>query len=247
MSRSLGAGALVLLLLASLLVTAPARLLGLVLPAGQVAMQGFSGTVWRGKASRCLVQTPAGYLHLGAVGWQLDPLSLLLLAPRLSLDSRWGSQTLTGQLTLRGARDVDLAELEANIPAELLRQFIPVNLAGVLALQLGSLELRDGLPVKGDGRLVWRDGGWDSPSGPVALGSYALDFSQGAGGLLAGNVLTLSGVVAAQGTVTLQDRSYGVDITVSSETGLDGRLQQALGLVARPVDGGYRIKLDGSI
>jgi hypothetical protein len=45
--------------------------------------------------------------------------------------------------------------------------------------------------------------------------------------------------------VLLEDRSYDVDITVRSEGGLDERLQQALSLVARPVEQGYRIKLDG--
>jgi hypothetical protein len=71
MSRPLWAIALALLLLISLLITTPARLLGLVLPAGQVYAQGFSGTLWQGKASRALLQTPAGLLHLGAVSWKL--------------------------------------------------------------------------------------------------------------------------------------------------------------------------------
>ena len=170
MSRMLGALALVLLLLICLLATSPARLLGLVLPSGQVVMQGFDGTLWQGKASRCLVRTPAGYLHLGAVSWQLSPLSLLLFAPRLTLESRWGNQTLNTGLVLRGGADVDLAALDASIPADLLRQFVPVSLAGVLSVQLDQLNLRSGWPVEGAGRLVWQRGGWNSPSGPIAVG-----------------------------------------------------------------------------
>ena len=247
MSRILGAFALVLLLLVSLLASSPARLVGLVLPAGQVVMQGFSGTVWQGNASRCLVRTPAGYLHLGAVSWRLSPASLALFAPRLTLESRWGNQTLNTGLVLRGGDDIDLEALEATIPADLLRQFVPVTLAGALSVQLEQLKLRAGWPVEGSGRLVWQGGGWNSPSGPIPLGSYALDFRQPAGSALAGEVVTLAGGVSAEGSVRLEDRSYDVDITVRGEGGLDERLQQALSLMARPVDGGYRIKLEGEI
>lgn len=247
MSRILGASALLVLLLICLVATSPARLLGLVLPSGQVVMQGFSGTVWDGTASRCLVRTPAGYLHLGTVSWRLSPLSLALFAPRLTLESRWGNQTLETGLVLRGGEDVDLDAFEATIPADLLRQFVPVSLAGVLSVQLEQLKLRAGWPVEGAGRLVWQSGGWNSPTGPIALGSYALDFSQPPGSALVGEVVTLSGGVSAEGSVRLEDTSYDVDITLRGEGGLDERLQQALSLMARPVDGGYRIKLDGEI
>ena len=244
-SRTIRALALALLLLACLLATAPARLLGLLLPAEMVIMQGFSGTLWRGKVSRAMVQTPAGLLHLGAVKWRLSPLSLLLFSPQLSLDSDWGSQTLVTDLVLHGGQDVDLTALEATIPADLLRQFVPVELAGVLQLQSELLVLRGGVPVEGKGRLVWLNGGWDSPTGPVPLGSYALDFSQSPDAALMGQVLTLAGEVAAQGSLELAGRSYGIDITVRNEAGLDQRLQQALSLVARPVEDGFRIDLNG--
>ncbi|MDH5172698.1 MAG: type II secretion system protein N [Gammaproteobacteria bacterium] len=245
MSRTFGACALVLLLLSCLLVTAPARVVGLLLPSGEVIMQGFSGTLWRGEAGRCLVRTQAGYFHLGALNWRLDPWSLLLFAPRLALESKWGNQAIAASVVLRGAEDIDLYDLEARLPADLLRQFVPVNLAGVFSLQLESMKLRGGWPAEGAGRLVWQDAGWNSPGGPVPLGSYALDFAQAPDAALVGEVVTLSGAVAASGSVRLQGRAYGVDITLSGEGGLDQRLQQALALVARPVDQGYRIKLDG--
>ena len=244
-SRTIRASALALLLLVCLLATAPARLLGLLLPSEMVIMQGFSGTLWRGKASRCMVQTPAGLLHLGVVKWRLSPWSVILFSPHLSLDSHWGSQTLITDLVLHGGQDVDLTALEATIPADLLRQFVPVELAGVLQLQAEILALRGGVPVEGKGRLVWLNGGWDSPSGPVPLGSYALDFAQAPDAALVGQVLTLAGEVTAQGSVELENRSYGIDITVQSEGGLDMRLQQALSLVARPVEKGFRINLNG--
>ncbi len=245
MSRTLRVVALTLLLLICLVLTIPARLLGLLLPGDELVMQGFNGTLWRGSASRCLASTPAGYLHLGAVSWELNPLSLLLFAPRLTLDSKWGNQTLATGLVLRGGDDVDIHDLEASIPADLLRQFVPVSLSGALSVQLQQLSVRDGLPVEGAGRLVWQGGGWNAPSGPLPLGSYALDFQQAEGAALLGEVVTLAGEVSAEGTVQLQGKSYNIDILLVGENGLDERLQQALSLMARPVEGGYRLKLNG--
>jgi len=247
MSRLAWGVALALLLCISLLVSAPARLLLLVLPAEQVLMQGFGGTVWRGSASRCLVRAGPGYLHLGAVQWSLDPLSLLLLAPRLKIGSGWAGQTIAGELVLRSPQDLELREFEAVLSAEVLRQFIPVSLTGTLSAQLDKLQVRDSLPYSGAGRLVWQEGGWQSVRGLLPLGSYALDFEQAPGDVLLAEVLTLSGPVEAGGLVQLDGRVYTVDVLVSSEYTLDAELEQALSLLAAPGPQGYRVKLNGQL
>lgn len=237
--------ALALILLCSLLVSAPARMLSLVLPGEQVLMSGLAGTLWQGSASRCMLRLPQGYVHLGAVEWSLDPVSLLTLAPRLTLSSEWGSQAISGELTLRGARDLDIVDLEGQVDADLLRQFAPVALAGSFSLQVPKLQLRDGLPYSGEGRVVWQNGSWQSPRGPVALGSYVLDFQQAAGETLLGEVLTLSGPLEAEGKLQLERRQYSLDILVSSPEQLDKQLEQALSLIATPQDGAFRIGLAG--
>jgi len=246
-SRTARGIALVLLLLAALLASAPARLLGLLVPADRVVMQGFSGTLWRGSAGRCLVRTGPGYLHLGSVSWQLRPLSLLLFAPRLQLESVWGSQRLQGELVLHGASDIDLYRLEAGVPADLLRHFIPVALAGTLEAQVARLSLRSGLPREGEGRLVWREGVWLAPRGPLALGTYAVEFQQPQGQPLAAQVVTLAGPLRASGSAQLEGLRYAVDVLLESDGPPDEQLQQALSLIARPVTGGYRLQLDGEL
>ena len=238
---------LVLVLLCSLLASAPARMLSLVLPGEQVLMSGLAGTLWQGSASRCLLRLPQGYLHLGAVKWSLQPLSLLTLAPRLTLSSEWGSQSISGELALRGSRDIDIVELDGRIDADLLRQFAPVALAGSFFLQLARLQMRDGLPYGGEGRVVWQDGSWQSPRGPVQLGTYALDFNQPPGEALLGEVLTLAGPLEAEGRLQLEGRKYSLDILVSSPERLDEQLQQALSLMAAPEAGGFRIALAGDL
>ncbi len=102
MSPGLRAALAAVVFLVLLLALAPARVLGVMLPPGQVALSGYSGSLWRGSASRALVATPGGWLHLGRVQWRLRPWSLLLLTPRLAVDSNWGSQLARGDVIVRG-------------------------------------------------------------------------------------------------------------------------------------------------
>jgi len=92
---------------------------------------------------------------------------------------------------------------------------------------------------------VWERAAWQAPRGPIALGTYALEFTQPADGPLSGTVLTLAGPLEADGRVAVTGREYLVDVLVRSDEALDGQLTQALTLMAAPEGDGYRLKLDG--
>jgi hypothetical protein len=239
------AGILAPLLLLLLVVSAPARLLHLFVPADQVLLQGLEGTVWRGTASSVQLRLPQGFFHLGQVQWSLRPLSLITLSPRVSLESKWGSQSLAGEVALRGARDLDVDELELQFNATLLTNFAPVALDGFFNLQLAELKIREGLPHSAEGRLVWQGAAWRSPRGLVPLGTYAIDFLQPAGEILRGEVVTLTGPLTASGFAELEGRRYAVDILMGSEEELDPQLQQMLSLIAAPEGGDYRVGVSG--
>lgn len=243
--RSLQAIVLLLVLVFSLLAAAPARLITYVLPEGQVVLQGLSGTLWEGRASRAMVRIPAGFAHLGSVNWSLSATSLLSLSPALAVESRWGSQRFSGEVTSRGENHYWLENVQARVAADLLRQFAPVALGGHFDLQLSELTLENALPNGGSGRIVWERAAWQAPRGPIALGTYALEFTQPADGPLSGTVLTLAGPLEADGRVAVTGREYLVDVLVRSDEALDGQLTQALTLMAAPEGDGYRLKLDG--
>ncbi len=239
------AGLLALLFLLMLVVSAPARLLYLFVPSEQLLLQGLSGTVWRGIASSVQVRLPQGYFHLGRVQWRLRPLSLLTLSPRVEMESQWGNQSLSGDLVLRGQRDLDIRELDLQFDAALLTEFAPVALDGVFSLQLAGLKLRDGLPESADGRLEWQGAAWRSPRGLVPLGSYTMEFKQPPGEILRGEVMTLAGPLQAMGFAELDGRRYEVDILMGSDDELEPQLEQMLSLIATPEETNYRIGVDG--
>ena len=245
MSRIAAGLALLVLFVVIMLVNAPARLLAHVLPPNQVVMQGFEGTVWKGSASRCVIQLPVGFLHLGSVRWSLDPWSLLTFAPRVEVESKWGQQTAAGSLQVLGGRDLLVQDFDGRVGADLLRQFAPVAVGGSFNVQLAELELSDGLPLRAEGRLVWQQASWLSPRGAVPLGSYALDVMQPEGEALVGEVITLNGPLEAKGQVRLDGRRYALDVFAGGDDTLNAELTNALALLAEPEPDGYRIALEG--
>lgn len=241
-------GLLVALLLALLLVVrAPARLFSYLVPQEALLLQGVEGTLWQGSAARALLPTVGGYLHLGVMQWRLSPWSLLTLAPRVSVNSRWGNQQLSGVIVYHGEERIRLGEVDATLPATLVRQFLPLELRGDLSLLAGHLELREGLPYAADGRLVWHGGGWVSPQGPRSLGDYVVEFRQPAGEALVGDVTTLAGNLRAEGRVTLTGSEYDVDVLLAGEGLGDPQLRQALQLLAAPEGEGFRLSMQGSL
>lgn len=235
------------LFLVFLVASAPAGLLGLLVPADALVMQGFRGSIWRGSAARALVAVGHGYVHLGSVEWRLVPLSLLTLSPTVDLKSRWGSQSLSAQITLKGAESFDLRDVQATASAQLLRQFAPFSVDGDFSVQLEHLVIRDGMPRSITGQLVWQRAAWLSPQGSRPLGSYALDFKPSDNEVLIAELETLVGPVIATGDVQLKNRHYIVDVMLDSAEGLDVQLQQAVSLIGQPVSEGFHIKLEGEI
>lgn len=224
-----------------LLVTAPARLLDIFLPAGQLNLQGYQGTLWRGHASSSSLAVAGGWLQLGELEWKLSPLSLLILSPRVQIESRWGRQTVVADLQISPTGNLQLRDSSLSFSAALVKQWLPVALSGTLELLLVEMQVRDGMPVAGQGRLVWRDALWIGNRGSQALGDYVLEFTVEAEQRVRGTVITLSGPVQVEGSFEVEGRSYSVDATLSAEQGFDPELGSALELLAAPVDGGYQL------
>ena len=246
-SRLIAGLILALALLVYLLASAPARLLLSVVPGEGLILQGVRGTLWNGQASRVLLATGNGWLHLGATQWQLRPLSLLLLSPELAIESQWGRQTVEGDLKLYSEEEFALRGVQVSVDAALLRQYLPVGLEGDFSLQFEKLLVRNEALEEAVGRVVWQNGGWVSPQGPRQLGSYAVDLSTPEPGVIQGQVISLAGDLEAQGEVGLQGPQYSIDVVLSGQGLEDAQLRQALQLAAAPEGGDFRVTPEGGL
>ena len=242
MSRSVLAAACGGLLLLILLITAPARLVGYWLPDQQLSVQGFSGSLWRGQASRAAVAVPGGWLQLGEIEWRLSPWSLLWLSPHVELKARWGRQLIDASIIVSPAGTIELEQTSVTFSAGLIQQWLPVQLGGVINLLVPNMELAQGRPISGEGRLVWQHASWTGNSGSQLLGDYVIEFKVQADRQFSGVISTLAGPVQATGTVSLQGRNYTVDVQLESEQGFNREIANALQLMAAPIENGYQLK-----
>ena len=228
-------------LLMILLISAPARLLDVFLPADQVSLQAYNGTLWQGSAGSASLAVAGGWLQLGALEWRLSPWSLLLLSPRIQFESRWGGQMAVTDVQISPSGNLQFRDSSLSFSAALVKQWLPVALDGTLELLLVEMQVSDGMPLAGQGRLVWRDALWIGNRGRQALGDYVLAFTVEGEQQVRGTVTTLSGPVKVEGSFEMQGRSYSVDATLRAEQGFDAELASALQLLAAPVDGGYQL------
>ena len=239
----LGSLALVLLVIVGL----PARLIPLVVDDTNLRLSGLSGTVFDGRAARALVRTPAGFLHLGSVSWDVDPWSVLTLKPSLDLRMAWGAQR--AELSLQSKRNTTtLRDVDASIDAKLLRTLAPLAVEGRIGLQLAYLRLDGFSPMEADGRLVWQSAVWRSSSREHPLGSYVAQIQSPDDQVLAATIDTLSGPVAAVGFARLTGSRYDLDLTISGrDRALAPEVERALRLFASPEEDGYLLRLDGDL
>ena len=239
--------ALAALVLLLLLVTAPARLLGHLISPQMLAVSGFSGTIWSGRVASAAVPVAGGRFQLGVLQWQLRPLSLLILAPRLQINTRWGQQRVDAQISVGVTGKVRLSDASVTVPAELARHWLPVQLHGNLNLQTEKLVFVDRQPVAGGGRLVWQQAGWSGGGAPQPLGDYVLEFEVVAAGEVDADIITLAGPVNVEGGAKLYPDRYTVDAQLSNPEGLSRELSNALRLIATPTDSGFDIKLNTAL
>jgi general secretion pathway protein N len=185
-----------------------------------------------------------GLFELGRLEWRLSPFSLLLLSPRLDVESRWVAQLIVGDFALSRGGQLRIRDASISVSAGLLQRFLPVQLEGVFNLQLPGITLENGLPVAGEGRLVWQQARWFDGGRSRELGDYVLQFHVDEQQQLQGNVSTLSGPIEAHGKVQLAGRAYGVDLHLRSKAPFAPELRNALQLIASPEPGGFHVKLD---
>ena len=230
-----------------LLRTLPARLLPMVLPGNELQLSGLSGSLLKGRAARTLLITPAGPLHLGAVRWRFRPLRLLTFSPALSLRSTWAEQRFTADVTL-STSTLRIKDLDGRFSAALLRQFAPLALDGSIELLFDEISLDAQGPVEAEGRIVWQDAKWLSPSGPRLLGTYVAQLSSEGERQVQADVGTLAGPLRVEGTAQLANGNYRTNLRIDGDDApIDPGVAQALALLAAPEDSGYRLTLEGAL
>ena len=240
--------ALLLMLTVVLLATFPAALAwrwwGERAP--DLKLQGISGTIWNGTATRVAVRGQA----LGRMQWQLPFLRLVSGDPGISVDLAGPGIKLKGDLARGADGTLAISGLHAEAEAGWLAPALAIpelEPTGLLVTEGATLLLsRTGMPRAIDARIEWRNAG---VRGQVVarLGTLTIE-AHGQDGRISASVADQGdGEVEVRGTAQVDQGNY------RSETILIPRVQQgpvveALQWVGAPrPEGGRLLIVEGRI
>jgi len=224
---------------------APAWLVARFMPEA-VQLSALSGSLWQGSAARGTLWINGRALALGRLTWEVSPLSLLLLQPKVAITSGWGSQTMRSTLVIDGWQSIVMTDLQAQVEIGFVRQLLPLFVGGQVNLEFAELHLKGGVPQSAVGSLQWREAVWTAASGDVALGHYNVLVS-GHGSGLRGRVETVSGPLVVEGDLQWVENRYAVDLALSGPATENRGLAEALQFLAQPSPNGFDIVLSGTL
>lgn len=235
------AAAILLTLCAVVLATFPAavawRWWGERVP--DLKLQGISGTVWNGTATRVAVRGQV----LGRMEWQVPFAALVRGAPSVRVDLSGPGLQLKAVIVRQSADALALSELNAQAEAQWLGPALAIpelEPTGLVVTENASLVLsRGGMPQAIDAAIEWRNAG---VRGQVVarLGTIRIQAHGRDGRIQASVVDQGDGEVEIRGTASIDQGSY------RSETILVPRVEQgpvveALQWVGAPRPGGGRV------
>jgi general secretion pathway protein N len=236
----------VIVFIAFLVLTLPARhVLGWI-GGGQLAVQDVDGSAWRGRVFRLALNQQA----VGPLVWQFDPLMLLTgrTEYRVYVQSGNGGGELRSGVSLLGTRYVRDAQL--SIPAADIAQLLRLNLValgGNFQTDIEKLNFNAGWIDALEGRIVWQEAQIQQPS-QVALGNLQMQLSLSETQIL-GELSDDGGPLELSGDILIgQDKSYRLNALVKARDGADPQLQQALQMLGNPdAQGRYALQLSGAL
>ncbi|MGI9342929.1 MAG: type II secretion system protein N [Gammaproteobacteria bacterium] len=230
--------------------TVPARLLANLVPEDLVQMNDLSGTLWRGNAQTVEV---AG-VQLRDANWELHPLSLLLGRLALTLDAKWNTGYVRGDVAAGVTGSIRLRDVEIAGPlAPVLRQLNLSGTGGELAVDLTALDLEDRWPTRVNGSLrVGRLPLSMLGIQGAALASYALDFDiddVADDGAIPGVLTDGGGPMEVIGELRLTPPgSYAIQARIKARPNAPPELVNGLMLAGpKQADGSHDFQMTGSL
>jgi general secretion pathway protein N len=193
-----------------------------------VRLVGVDGTVFRGTAQEMMING----LPLSALDYRYLPSCILSLKVCYEITCEQGTFHLAYD-SLNSDTEVSQARIEYPV-AELARHMpnLLVKPVGSVELVIDELSMVQGKPAALNGKLIWRDLGFDNDGSIISIGDYQIDFS-GDQQKYDFELSDLDANLDAAGEGEIKaDGQYDVDIKITAESGIDPQVKKLLDLVA---------------
>lgn len=140
-----------------------------------LGLSGVRGTVWEGQARMASVEIDNQHYSLGALRWDLSPLSLLTLTPCADVNASLETQNIEGRVCAGLGGKVRVSDTSIDAPANLVQAGLPFPVEGQLSANIQSLAMADGQMQNLKGNLSWTGARVQAEGAWVTLGSYAAE------------------------------------------------------------------------
>ena len=193
-----------LLLVAVLLATFPARVAYNWFAPAELQLSGIAGSVWNGSAA----EGKAGGAYIRNISWHFKPMSLLSGRIGFGTHSNPASGTMDADVAVSPGGNLLLSGLSGNLPLDLLHPALQQSgIRGDIVLEFERIVIRDGKPVAAQGSITVSDF-YVPELSSSRIGDFRADFRGNDSGIV-GSVEDVSGVLDVAGTISLdQDGSF---------------------------------------
>ncbi len=171
-----------------------------IAPQAPLILKGVQGTLWSGSASEAYV---AGQ-NLSSLQWELSPAWLLLGRVQVRVGMRQGESYFYGDVGRTLGNDFHFGDVEARLLLEDLQPLakaIPLQLAGVVSINLQELDFEDHVISGADGIVAWQNAGMRTLQS-MTFGDLRLEL-QNTGEGVSGRLSDSGGALLADGTLSL--------------------------------------------
>jgi general secretion pathway protein N len=140
-----------------------------------LALSGVTGTAWSGQARMSSIEIDNQHYSLGALQWQLRPMTLLTLRPCADVDARLEGQQIEGRACAGLSGRLDVTDASIDAPASLVQAGVPVPVQGQLSANLQTLKMKNQKLSELRGNLSWTNARVQVEGTWASLGSFAAE------------------------------------------------------------------------
>lgn len=141
-----------------------------------LGLSGVSGSLWEGQARMASVEVDSHHYALGALHWDLSPLSLLTLSPCADVEASLEGQTMEGRACASASGRLTVTQANIDAPAQLLQEGLPFPVRGRLSGGVERMALGDDGLSELKGNLVWSGARVHAEDRWVSLGRHAAEY-----------------------------------------------------------------------
>mgnify|MGYP003632588837 CR=1 FL=1 len=205
------------------LTSAPASLLTLLVKsaAPNLLLGEAHGSFWQGEVAQAAVKINGGSLYLGKLQWSIQPLSLLLLSPRVSIKTETAGQTLMATAKAYPNGSVNLSDVRGEVPVSIIEPWVPVLISGQVFFDFDYIAIKENTIKKLQGAINLRDIIWRGGDVPMPLGNYQAELSSNAEAITV-NISDQNARLGLEGLVNAMfSGEYQMELTASAREGLN--------------------------